>query len=438
MLMDIMPLRSYRDYRLLFLGQSISFIGSMVTYVAVPYQMYQLTKSSLSVGLVGLAGVAPLLAFGLWGGAVADAVDRRRLLIASEVAMLIGSLSLAVNAASTRPRTWPLFVATALMAALDGLHRPALESLTPILVEQRDLTAVSALSSFRNSVGAIAGPALGGILIARFGVEGGYLVDVGSFAISVLLLCNMRRIPIEHGEALRDVGFKSIGAGLKYATQRQEILGTYLVDLAAMTFAMPMALFPALAFAYGGAKAAGWLYSSMAIGGLAVTVLSGWTNKVRRHGRAVILAASVWGFAIVALGLTNSLLGAILCLVAAGGSDTISGIFRTTIWNQTIPSALRGRLAGLQIISFLLGPPLGNARAGWVASLVGTRLSIISGGLLSVAAVAASAILVPGLWRYHSESMRTIADRPSSAAMISDGALEREVLHSQSSRGDNE
>lgn len=400
MLLNLSPLRRHRDYRLLFIGQLVSFIGSMITYVAIPYQLYELTRSSLLVGLLGTAQLVPLLIFGLLGGAVADAVDRRKLLLWSELGLAAASLVLLINARFAHPSVTIIFVAAAFSSTVNGFHRPALEAMTPRLVERDELTAVAALGSLRSGVGMVLGPALGGVVIARLGMTAAYGLDVVSFLVSLAALAAMRAMPPpDHAQA---AGLRSIAEGLRYARARPELIGTYVVDIVAMTFAMPLALVPALAERWGGAKAAGWLYSAMSAGSLITTVFSGWSGRVHRHGAAVIMAAAGWGVAIVAFGYASSLWLALICLALAGGADMVSGLFRGTIWNETIPSELRGRLAAVEMLSYMTGPLLGNARAGWMASVVSTRFSIVCGGVICVVAVLLCIPLLPAFWRYRS------------------------------------
>lgn len=398
MLLDLSPLRRHRDFRLLFLGQFVSFFGSMITYVAVPYQVYQLTGSSLTVGLLGVAQLVPLLLFGLWGGAYADAMDRRRLLIGAEGLLALVSLGLAANAWLRHPSVAVIFGLTALMSALNGFHRPTLEAMSPRLVDRDELPATAALTSLRGSLGSIAGPAAGGLCIAALGIGTTYVLDVASFLVSLAALAAMASMP-PAPEAAKP-GLRSIVEGLDYARRRPELIGTYVIDIVAMTFAMPMALFPAMAQAWGGATAAGWLYSAMSIGSVVTTLFSGWTKYVARRGAAVVIAAAAWGLAIVALGYARSLPGAVLCLALAGAADMLSGLFRMTIWNETIPTHLRGRLAGVEMISYMTGPLLGNARAGWMASLRSVSFSIVAGGAICVAGVALCVPLLPAFWRY--------------------------------------
>src|SRR5262245_46646905 len=397
MILDISPLRRNRDYRLLYIGQLVSAFGSMITYVAVPEQIWELTHSSFTVGMLGAVQLVPLLLFALWGGAYADSMDRRKLLLISEALLALGSLSLAVNAVLSRPSVMLIFVVSGAMSAANGFHRPALDALTPRLVDRDDLKAVSALSSLRYSLSAIAGPALGGVLIASFGMVSTYAIDFVTYLVSLLALAAIRGMPPPEG---RKPGLRAIAEGLRYATSRPELIGTYVVDIVAMMFAMPMALFPSMAERWGGAQALGGLYSAMAVGFLASTVVSGWTKKVDRHGVAVIVGATVWGIAIVGLGFASGYFAALFCLALAGAGDNVSAIFRGTIWNETIPGDLRGRLAGVEMISYLSGPLLGNVRAGWVASLSSNELSIVSGGVICIIGILLCIPLLPKFWHY--------------------------------------
>jgi MFS family permease len=397
MILDVSPLIKNRDYRLLYIGQLVSAFGSMITYVAVPKQIWDLTHSSFAVGLLGAVQLVPLLIFALWGGAYADSMDRRKLLVISEAFMALGSLVLVVNSLLAHPNVWVIFVVSAVMAALNGFHRPALDALTPRLVDRDDLKAVSALGSLRYSLSAIAGPALGGLLIAQFGMVSTYAIDFATYAASLVALAAIRRMPAPEGQK---PGLSAIAEGLRYALSRPELIGTYVVDIVAMTFAMPMALFPSMAERWGGAEALGGLYSAMALGFLASTVVSGWTRKVNRHGVAVIVGAAIWGIAIVALGFASGYFAALFCLALAGAGDNISAIFRGTIWNETIPGDLRGRLAGVEMISYLSGPLLGNVRAGWIASMSSNEFSIISGGVVCVIGILLCVPLLPKFWHY--------------------------------------
>jgi MFS family permease len=401
MLIDLSPLRRHRDYRLLYVGQFVSAFGSFITVVALPVQIYQLTQSSAVVGLLGAAQLVPLALTALWGGALADAMDRRKLLLGAEAMLLCCALLLAWNASRAAPSVALLFVVAALMSALDGFHRPALESLTPRLVTMEELPAVAALSSLRFTTASIAGPALAGVSIAAIGLAATFLVDVLTYAVSFVALWFIRAMPA--AERAPRVGLASIVEGLRYAKSRPELIGTYVVDIVAMTFAMPMAVFPAMAAAAGRPDAVGLLYSSMSVGALALTLFSGWTRRVRRRGAAVVVAAALWGVAIVGLGLAPGLWTAVACLVLAGAADMASGIFRSTIWNETIPSELRGRLAGIEQLSYMSGPLLGNARVGFMAERYGLAPAIAWGGVACVVGVAWCAKALPAFWRYRKD-----------------------------------
>lgn len=404
MLINIRPLVRHRDFRLLYFGQGVSLFGSMITMVALPIQAYQLTGSSFHVGLLSTVQLVPLLVFALWGGAVADTLDRRKLLLGSELFLALCSMGLAVHATLAHQSVGVLYVIAALMAAVNGFHRPALDALTPRLVEKDDLTAVSALGSLRWSVGAIAGPAAGGWCVARFGMSVTYGIDFLSFGASVLAIALIRRGRGRTDQAAGQESMTSVARireGFRYAIRRPELVGTYIVDMVAMTFAMPTALFPALAAkAWGGTQAAGYLFMGIPLGAFGMSVLSGWSSQIRRQGAAVVLAAGAWGVGIVMLAYARTLEEAVACLAFAGAADMVSGLFRGAIWNETIPGHLRGRLAGMEMISYMSGPILGNTRAGWVAGLAGDRFSILSGGVTCVIAVAITGVLLPRFWRY--------------------------------------
>jgi MFS family permease len=400
MLLDLSPLRKSRQYQLLYVGQTVSFFGSMLTYLAVPYQVFELSHSPLWVGLLGAFQLVPLLFAALFGGAYADALDRRWLLVVSELALTICSGLLAANAGWAHPNLALVFAVSAAMSALSGFHQPALQAMTQELVSHDDQPAAAALGQLRFSIGAIGGPACGGLVIAKLGISAVYLIDVVSFGVSLVCLAAMKPLPRKKSTESSPLG--SIAEGLRYAGGRPELIGTYVVDIVAMIFAMPMALFPMMGERWSGPTAAGWLYSSMPIGSLVMTLFSGWTSSVRRHGAAVVLAATTWGVAVIALAFATTLPAAVACLAVAGAADMVSGIFRQTIWNQTIPNELRGRLSGVEMISYMTGPLLGNARAGWMASRFDPFTSILSGGILCVVGVVACVPLLPSFWRYKS------------------------------------
>jgi MFS family permease len=395
-------LRRRREMRLLMVGQGVSLLGSQLTFVAIPIQMYALTGSTVAVGLVGAAEFVPILALALVGGALADAFDRRRLIQGSEACSLLVAVALAANALLPDPQVWFLYVAAALLAASMAILRPPLDALMPRLVERDELAAASALYAAVRNAGALAGPAAGGVLIAVAGTSLTYGLDAITFAVSLAALSRMRTPP-PAPDAERP-SLRGVVEGARYARSRQELVGTYLVDMNAMFFAMPEALFPAYAQRHGGAAVAGFLFAAPAAGALALTLSSGWTRHVRRRGRAVVLAAIGWGAAIALFGVAGPLWLALLALALAGAADGVSGIFRAVIWNETIPDRMRGRLAGMEMLSWSSGPTLGNVEAGFAAALIGLRGSIVAGGVLCIAGSIALAAALPGFWGYESDA----------------------------------
>jgi len=402
---DLTPFRN-RDYRLLYAAQFVSLIGTTVTNVALPYQMYRLTGSSFSVGLLGLVVLVPLLATAFIGGVMADAVDRRRIAIATDVALAAGSATLAIVAARGTSAL-VLYLIAAWMSALSGLQRPAIESLLPRLVKKHELPAAAALAVVRGSVGMIAGPAVGGLLIASTGLTVTYLVDVASYAASLACLATIGAVP--PAEDAERPSVAAVIEGFRYAWSRQELIGTYVVDFVAMVFGMPLALFPAISDRLGGPSVLGLLYAAPAVGALGASLTSRWTPHVHRHGRAIMLSATAWGLAIVGFGVCRTLWPALVYLAIAGAADGISGIFRMTMWNETIPDALRGRLASIEMVSYMSGPLLGHLEAGGVAAMFGVTASVVSGGVLCVAGVLACGAWLPRFVDYDGRNFTPIA-----------------------------
>jgi len=395
---DITPLRRHRDFRLLFIGRFVSFFGSMITVVAFPYQVYQLTHSVLLVGLLGVLEFAAILGVAFVGGALADARDRRSMVLLSEVALMVCSLLLAGNAAIPHPQVWLLFVVATAWGGLDAIQRPSLDAMLPRLVAKDELAAAAALGSIRGTLGQVLGPALGGVLVAVLGLSFTYMVDVATFVVGLACLWLMRAVPPPVGAERPSL--RRVLEGLRYARSRQELLGTYFIDMIAMFFGMPMALFPAIAQGLGGPKVLGLLYAAPALGSFAFSAPSGWTNRIHRHGMGVAVAAVIWGLAIIGFGFAASLWLAVLFLAIAGAADMMSGVFRSVIWNQTIPDSLRGRLASIEMLSWSSGPALGNFEAGAVASIFNVRISIVSGGVLCVVGCILCTLALPAFRAY--------------------------------------
>ena len=416
---DIEPLRTSRDFRLVFASRTVTLFGSQATEVALLVQARQLTGSVVAVGLLGAVELVPLVVFGLYGGALADRLDRRRLIRWCEAGLGGCAALLLINASLPRPGAWPLYLIAAVMMALAALQRPSLDASVPRIVSRGQLTAAAALLSLSANASVIVGTTLGGLLATWPGPGAVYVLDVASFAVSLGFLRWLGPLPApaaadsEHGPAR---GLGGLLAGLRYARGRPELIGSYLADLAAMTFAYPNALFPFMAAELHAPWAVGLMFAAPSAGALAASATSGWTGRVHRHGRAIALAAAAWGLAITGFGLAPDIGAALALLLFAGAADMLSGIFRGALWNQTIPDSLRGRLAGVELLSYALGPSAGQIRAGAVASVTTPRFSLWSGGLLCAATVAAVCAALPGFVRYSARSADSGAQRKAGQA----------------------
>jgi MFS family permease len=427
---DLTPLRSSRDFRLLYTSRTVTALGTQATEVALLVQARQLTGSTLAVGLLGAVEVVPLVVFGLYGGVLADRFDRRRLMVWCEAALGVCAALLMLNALARRPAVWPLYAVTALMIAIYAVQRPSVDASIPRVIPRDQLTAASALLSMSQNVSVIAGTTLGGVLAAGPGPRFVYGLDTASFAVSFCFLFLVRPLPAATGEqtpagpGLPDGGGREVGVGaqrgggkgrargrekhrivdgLAYARRRPDLLGSYLADLAAMMLAYPNALFPFVAAGLHATWAVGLMFAAPSVGAIAVTVLSGWMSRVRRHGLAIAAAAAAWGLLIAGFGAAPDLGLALACLVLAGAADMVSGIFRDTLWNQTIPDALRGRLAGVELLSYGVGPSAGQVRAGAVAGVTSPRFALVSGGLLCVGVVGLVCVALPGFTGYRAQ-----------------------------------
>lgn len=372
-----------------------------MSHVALPYVLYQSTKSTILTGLLGVIQLVPTVAGGLFGGALADAVDRRKLIVLCELGMAVIVLALGVSLSWLKPGyphpIWLLTAAFAL-AILNGFHRPALEALTPRLVEKELIPSVSVLSSLRGNVAMIGGPAVAGILISAGGADYAFYLDFATFAICVVAVTLISNVP--KLERAPSFSLASVVEGFSYALKRQDLIGTYVVDIVAMTFSMPNLLFPAVADAFGGSQYLGWLHSGISIGALFATLSSRWLLRLRHHGLMILIAAGAWSACMVGFGLAGSFPLAMTFLLLAGYADMVSAVFRQTIWNQTIPDELRGRLAGIEMISYLTGPLLGNTQLGFMASAVGIKRAITLSSLVGLAGVALCAERLPRFRRY--------------------------------------
>lgn len=373
----------------------ISVLGTQLTAVAVPFQVYQLTHSSLQVGLVSLAQLFPLLVCSLLGGAVIDATDRRRLLILVELGLAASSCGLAVNA-DLGPALWPLYLFPAITAGLAGVDGPTRNAIYPNLLRPEDISTAAAMFQALFQLGSVVGPAAGGLLLAGAGVHFVYWLDVASTLAGVSCAAALAAQPPAAGTPRP--GLRSVAEGLQFVRGRQAIQGAYLIDINAMVFGMPRALFPALAATTfgGGPSVLGFLYAAPGAGALVGALTTGWVATVRRQGRAVTVAVIVWGASITAFGLVAALPVALALLAVAGWADVLSAVFRNTIIQLSVPDRLRGRLSGLQIGVVQGGPRLGDIEAGAVATAFGDTASIVSGGLACIAGALLLARSLPG------------------------------------------
>ena len=406
--LDLTPLRAFPAFRRLWFGQLVSQLGSQLTVVAIPYQVYRLTHSSFDVGLVSLVQLGPLLVGSLFGGSVADAVDRRRLLVVTQLALGACSAGLALNARRGHPALWPLFAFSAVAAGFSGVDIPTRAAAIVTLVDEASLVAANVLRQLLLQVALVAGPALAGVLIAHTGAAAVYGIDTATFGAALLAVVSLPRLRPAGGGTR--AGWASALEGVRYLRGRPALQGTFVLDLDAMIFGMPRALFPALGIAqfHGGATAVGYLYAAPGAGALLGALLTGWSSSVRRQGRAVVLAVTAWGLAIAGFGLTPFLplgLGADLalglCLLAvAGAADVLSAVFRGTILQLETPDRLGGRLFAIQTAVVTGGPRLGDAEAGLVATLASVPVSVVSGGLACVLGALVLARLLPGFTSY--------------------------------------
>ena len=411
-MLDLSPLRRSRDFRALIGGLGVSTLGSQLTAVSVPFQVYAITRSSLYVGLVSLAQLFPLIFGSVLGGSVVDSVDRRRVLLVVETLGALSSAGLALNA-DFGPALWPLFVFPAVTAALSGTDSSARNAMVPGMVGLRSVPAANAMFQALFQTGAIVGPAVAGLLLAGAGVHVVYWLDACSFlvALAAVLLISPQP-PSSSGAAAPRPGWRSTAEGLRFVRRTPTVQGAYLIDLNAMVFGMPRALFPALAATVfgGGATTVGLLYSAPGAGALLGALTSGWVGRVRRQGLAVICAVLVWGLAIAGFGLVRFLPAALALLAVAGLADVVSAVFRNTIIQFSGPDSLRGRLMGIQMAVVAGGPRLGDLEAGVVAAAFGETVSVVSGGLACVAGALLVARLLPGFRRQRSDGYAEAGD----------------------------
>jgi len=409
---DLTPLRRSRDFRLLWLGELVSEAGSQVALVAVFVQVFALTRSSAAVGAVGAVQLVPLAIAALLGGPIIDRYDRRRLRLAAQCGQAAASGLLLVGALAGHPPLGLVYAGAALVAGCSGFSLSTRASMTPNLVPADQLPSALSLNQVGWNTCLIAGPALGGVLIDQLGLAWAYGIDVASFGATIaacLLMAPQRPAPVEArpGSVLA-TGWAALVEGLRYLRGKRVLQTTFYVDLVAMIFGMPRALFPVLAATRfgGGSETVGLLFSAVAAGALAGALTSGWVRQVRRQGLAVLWAVVVWGLGIIAFGFAGDGLALALgCLAVAGAADVVSAVFRGTILQRNVPDDLRGRITGVHTLVVVGGPRLGDLEAGVVAAAFTPTVAVVSGGIACIAGVGLLAATVPQFARYRADAI---------------------------------
>ena len=403
---DLTPLRVSADFRRMFVGQAISEFGTQITYVAVPFQVYVITRSTAMVGLLALLEAIPLVVLPVVGGAIADGVERRRMQMIAHALTATLSVALAVNAFLPDPQLWVLFAFSFLSAAAYSLYSPALRAWPARLLTPDLYTSALALEVVYYQSAALTAPILTGGLILWFGVEWAYLLDAASFVVAIATFARMRPSPPAADRP--SIGWTAIAEGLRFLRGKQVLQGTFWIDLNAMIFGLPTVLYPAflLDVIHASPGLIGFLYSAEALGALLVALLSGRAKHVRRQGLVTIVACACWGGGIVGFGLSPTLGFAMLFLVSASAADMVSGLYRDAILKTVTPDEMRGRLEGISLSVVGVGPSLGNAEAGFLAALTSVRTSIVSGGVACIVGAGVLAWLLPAYRRYRAPSPR--------------------------------
>jgi MFS family permease len=401
---DLTPLRASRELRLLVLGNFVSGMGTQAALVALPYQVYVETHSALKTGLLGAAELGPLVVMALLGGALADRADRRRLLLVDQIALVAVSAALCALAVAGSPPLGVLYVLAGLLAGFGAIQNVARSAIVPNLVEPARLPAALAVNFGLYQLTMVIGPALGGLLIAAGGVKIAYGVDaVSCFAMVFALFAMGPQLPHGHGEGTeRPTIRRSIGEGLGFVRRRQALLGSFAIDLMAMTFGMPRALFPVLAVSvyHAGASGTGLLFAAVSAGATVAALTTRWLEHVRMIGRVVIVAVATWGVAIALAGATHALWIAAALLAVAGAADSVSAVCRQIINQSVTPDAMRGRMSSVYSLVVTSGPRLGDVESGTVASLTSARFSMFSGGVACIVGTALVVAAFPALAAY--------------------------------------
>ena len=405
---DLTPLRVSAQYRRLYLAGFITFLGSQATFVTVPFQLRNLTHSPLTVGTLGLVELVPIIVFGLYGGVLADRLDRRRLIIVTEAVAMVAIGVLFANALARHPQVWIVFAADTLVVAAGSLQQPSLTALNQSLVPHELQRSAAALSMIRSTTAAIIGPAFGGLIAVAAGPAAGYVVNLVTFVASLALLVSLASTPTIKATSGTQVA--SLMEGLRYTRSRPDLVGTYVIDLLAMFLAYPIIMLPFVAARFHVTYALALLYCGLPVGALLATLTSAWTHRVHHYGRAVVVAAAAWGLGVALFGDASSLWLAFAGLAIGGGADAVSGIFRQSMWNESIAPEVRGRLAGVELLSYSIGPTAGQFRAGLMAAWTTLRFSLTFGGLACAGSVGLAALGLRRLWSFDARTDEHVAE----------------------------
>jgi MFS family permease len=407
LLPDVGPARDHPAYRRLLAGGQLSMLGGAMTSFAVVLQIWDLTRSSLAVGLLGLTFV-PVLVVGLLGGAIADSVDRRRLALVTSVFLMAVSAAFAAQAYAGRGQLWLLYALAMVQAVLQAIGAPARRTFMPRLVPPEQLTAAIALNTLSGRIAMLAGPALAGLIAASWGVRACYAIDTITFLASLYATARLPAMRPAGSTGGPAVGRRRLGAaaeGLRFIGRQPLLVAAFLTDLDAMLLGMPVALFPALNAAHfgGSPRTLGLLNAAVGVGGLVSAVLSGPAARVARQGRGMLAGTMIWGAAIACFGLTASLPLALLMLAVAGAADTLTVTFRAAMVQTVTPDELRGRVSSVEYIIGTGGAPLGNVESGAVAALTTPVISTVAGGLGCLAIAALTGLMFPAFARYRNQ-----------------------------------
>lgn len=400
---DTRPLH-YPAYRRLWISNIVTAVGAQFSAVAVPKQLYDITGSSFYVGLAGIFGLVPLVVFGLWGGAIADAVDRRKLMIITNGGLAGTSVLLWLVAFAGIPSVWLVLVLFALQQTFFAVNSPTRAAAVARLIPAHLLPSAQALGSTVFQLGSIVGPLLAGVLLPLLGLSVLYLVDAIALCLALWAVFRLPALPPQDG-APKKAGLRSVLDGFRYLGLHAVLLASFLLDIIAMVFGMPRALFPEMAERTfgdppGGGAALGWLYAAIPLGAFCFGLFSGWLHRIARHGVGVTIAVVAWGVAIIGFGFADSLWLAVLFLALGGGADLVSMVYRSSILQAAATDEMRGRIQGVFTVVVAGGPRLADTLHGLAGAALGTRQAVMIGGVLVVLAAALSAVALPAFWKY--------------------------------------